>query len=100
MNTRSPSTEIDRPSTSLAEAWILVAGIGGTALIMAVAILAAASSSELGTLECDGGGIVGAGGPGRCLALAVIHIEVNESGDPDQEPGFRRSPHSPRTARE
>lgn len=49
MNTRSPSTEIDRPSTSLAEAWILVAGIGGTALIMAVEILAAASSSELGT---------------------------------------------------
>lgn len=48
MNTRISSMAVDPESGSLAEVWPMLAGIGGTAMVMALAILAAASSVEIG----------------------------------------------------
>ncbi len=48
MNTRISSIAVDPELGSLAEVWPLLAGIGGTAVLMALAVLAAASSVEIG----------------------------------------------------
>jgi hypothetical protein len=49
MKTRTPSAAVDPESDSLLEVWTLLAGIGATALLMALAVLLGASSIEIGT---------------------------------------------------
>jgi hypothetical protein len=49
MTTRTPSAAVDPESNSLFVVWPLLAGIGATAVLMALAVLLAAASVEIGT---------------------------------------------------